>query len=698
MADQELGAAASAASEPTSTRQRWQRLDEETVQYYTEVVQALSALQSEEDRALLAANALGEAEGRQLSIATDAACSRALEVLLSAAAPAAVAAFARALAEPENYWELVSSPFGSHVAERLLDALGRHAADGNAEASAEAGQVLASIAGSVRAHLGDHAAHRSASHAARRLLSVLAGRDVAPAAPAAAATDGAAYARATQAKQGRAGLSARFGVGAPVPPPPPQHPELLRGFADALGSAEWAGAATEALIYDPYGGPWLQALLTALARDREALQALIPRILAAGAAAATGEPADEQGGAAGAAAAGEHPTLDLAGLDNGRLLGLMRDRTSSHLMEVVVTVAPEELLDELQARYLRGELAALAAHPCGNFVVQALAGAAARPQPVRLLLRELRDAVPELLGSKRAGVVAALLAASERCGNAAVQTDAARALSSALAARASAGRPGAAQGWAAALLTLDTGADLSNADERTRLSTLGSAMLACLLRMPKEASAEFAEALAGLPAAALRRAGADSAGSRALEAFFGGAAPVKAKRRLLRRLLGGLGALSAEPGGSHVVQAAYASANLKDKEAIAGELAAAEAHIASTPRGLALLRRCNVEEFKRGADGWRAHARTSAALRDDIAALGSSEEQLKQGKRKKVQVGSQPEADGAPSGRGVGRGGALVGGGSVGEVMALLGFPGQEPGMEKGMEGMRKKAKKRRAE
>ena len=66
--------------------------------------------------------------------------------------------------------------------------------------------------------------------------------------------------------------------------------------------------------------------------------------------------------------------------------------------------------------------------------------------------------------------------------------------------------------------------------------------------------------LAALPAEALRRAGADAAGSRALEAFFAGAAPAKAKRRLLRRLLGGIGALAAEPGGSHVVQAAYAAA------------------------------------------------------------------------------------------------------------------------------------------
>ena len=57
-------------------------------------------------------------------------------------------------------------------------------------------------------------------------------------------------------------------MGAQLAPPPPQHPELLRAFADALSAPEWAGPPMEALIYDAYGSPWLQALLTALAPDR----------------------------------------------------------------------------------------------------------------------------------------------------------------------------------------------------------------------------------------------------------------------------------------------------------------------------------------------------------------------------------------------------------------------------------------------
>ena len=56
---------------------------------------------------------------------------------------------------------------------------------------------------------------------------------------------------------------------------------------------------------------------------------LIPRILGAS---AVEDPGEQRDDAAGEAEEGR-PTLDLEGLDPGRLLGLMRDRTSSHLME-----------------------------------------------------------------------------------------------------------------------------------------------------------------------------------------------------------------------------------------------------------------------------------------------------------------------------------------------------------------------------
>lgn len=62
---------------------------------------------------------------------------------------------------------------------------------------------------------------------------------------------------------------------------------------------------------------------------REALQVLIPRILGAG---AVEDPGEQHDDAAGEVEEGR-PALNLEGLDPGRVLALMRDRTSSHLME-----------------------------------------------------------------------------------------------------------------------------------------------------------------------------------------------------------------------------------------------------------------------------------------------------------------------------------------------------------------------------
>jgi hypothetical protein len=79
-----------------------------------------------------------------------------------------------------------------------------------------------------------------------------------------------------------------------------------------------------------------------------------------------------------------------------------------------------------------------------------------------------------------------------------------------------------------------------------------------LLLYVQEAGGAFAESLADLPDAQLAHAGADSAGSRALEALLEGpAASTAVRKRALRKLRGSYAALAATPGGSHAVQAAF---------------------------------------------------------------------------------------------------------------------------------------------
>lgn len=149
-----------------------------------------------------------------------------------------------------------------------------------------------------------------------------------------------------------------------------------------------------------------------------------------------------------------------------------RDRAGSHLLEAILETAPRALRTELDARFLRGDLAAMAAHPAANFVVQALLAAADAPAAARGAAKELAPAAPALLAGNRGGVLVALVAAAARVG--AGEGEAAAAARSAAAAL-----PG---GAVSGLLTL--GCPYPDIVDCHRLSAVGCALLAGLLGLP----------------------------------------------------------------------------------------------------------------------------------------------------------------------------------------------------------------------
>lgn len=259
-----------------------------------------------------------------------------------------------------------------------------------------------------------------------------------------------------------------------------------------------------------------------------------------------------------------------------------RDRGGSHLLEAVLAAAPRPLSTELDARFLRGKFAELAAHPVANFVVQAALGAADAAPAAKGAARELAPVAGDLLAGSRGGVLVALATAARRVGAAEAEVGAA-------VAAAAAPLPG---GRAAGLLTLgDPRAD-GDVLAPPRLSPVGCALLAALLWLPSGGGAPFADAVADLPPAALARAAADGAGSRAVEALFAGPClSTKAVKRVLRKLAGRWAGVGATPGGVHVVERAYERAGAGGREVIAGELAAAEAGLGGAPRTIAMLRK-----------------------------------------------------------------------------------------------------------
>jgi hypothetical protein len=169
-----------------------------------------------------------------------------------------------------------SGPFGSHVLEKLLEALAAAATGAavDADTAAQAEEALSSFVDATAASLYHMATHKYGSFVSRRLLCVLCGRDVAPAhpkhggAPAETPEAGGEGTRARPARGGgpATGLAAKLqtddgaGAGAQAAP----FPSLLQRLAEVPLSEDWDGEVA-ALRCDQHAGPFLQALLRACA-------------------------------------------------------------------------------------------------------------------------------------------------------------------------------------------------------------------------------------------------------------------------------------------------------------------------------------------------------------------------------------------------------------------------------------------------
>ncbi|KAJ0075868.1 hypothetical protein Patl1_33863 [Pistacia atlantica] len=96
------------------------------------------------------------------------------------------------------------------------------------------------------------------------------------------------------------------------------------------------------------------------------------------------------------------------------IVDLMKETAYSHLMEVILEVAPESMYNEMFTKVFRNSLFHLSSHQCANFVVQALISHARDQDQMELIWKELGAKFRELLEMGRSGVIAALIAACQR--------------------------------------------------------------------------------------------------------------------------------------------------------------------------------------------------------------------------------------------------------------------------------------------
>ena len=621
------------------------------------------------------ANALEETRGQELQVATDVVCSRALEAMLPLAALPDAGRLLGAFAEDDQRaYTLVTNCYGSHVAERVLERLAR-GLEGEDPGGAGFGghgdlkRFCHAIAGT---NLADVITNRSGSHVARRLVQLVAGYDVTQ--DLTVKNDGPAGRR----KHG--GIQARLSAALAVPPAAePRFPELLQLFAQGLLDLpeDW----TRDLVRHDYAGPFLQGLLLALRARPGLLRPCLTAVLG-----------------------GRPPALDADAIPLDQvsykgMLQMAKDRTSSHLVEVVVRLCPGDMLDHFLHKVFVPKVAELAAHPSANFVVQSLLETVKAPTHLRLLLDPLLapGGFQALLEARRAGVVVSALAAAHRlrCH----QAECAKALGAALGGL-SAAVGGTDDNYIAIMAHLDefaNGQGARRGENEHRLSTLGCVMAAVVLKFNPAACNTFVKSLGSLPKDALRKVAFDSAGIHVVEAGLKAHAGNRLVADVVRKLGGSFGALAQQGFGAYFVEACFEHLPLRDRERIVRELAESRAEVAKGRRGPTLLKRVDVDLYRASVEQWRERQQRHAAAKREFAELfaagGGAREgpaaeaegappQEKTKKKRRRKEEPAPEAAGL---EGVRR-----------AVAATLEAPGGGEGEKKKMKKAKKKEKRRK--
>ena len=586
-------------------------VDESTASYFYEI-EALVEKDPEteeetEDRTILAGNALEEAVGFEMPLSMDARCSRVMEKLLTACTDDDLVRYLGGITKnPTDFFTMCKSLFGSRVAEHALGCVnarvGRHPSE---DLLRKLDAPLRAVSDAITGAAVDAAYDPRVSPVARKFLSVLSGRECSPSSKAgslAGKLKGGTSAAGTFADSGNA--------------PPERHrfEDMLSAFSDttlaAIESELWN------MTEDACASAFLQAMLNAHQGDVAALNWIIPGFLGC---------APEEGTKEGEL---------LASANESDIKQLCESRSGSHLLEAILRAAPRGLLNEIFRRFFRGKLRQIAGHPTANFVLQALIGATQDGDHVNTALQELGQDFGSLMRERRAGVVAAVLAACARVRTG--ERDAAKSLARGLTAKMPARKEGRSQ-LAPALLWMDQHSGPTGG----RCSILGAAMLQTVLKFPPDVIPQFVESLATLAPHEALSAACEASGSRALEAFL--ATPAhkpKLKKELIDALGTDWGRLAASPAGSHVLQACYGSADQRTRENIVAAMARNEKQIAATRHGPHLLRRLGVTQFRQEPEQWRNRAQVAEDVKADFAAMfgGAEEPEGKSsaaGKRKK---------------------------------------------------------------
>lgn len=567
------------------------QLDPETVKYFSEITNLLESGEVDlEEQPVICGNALEETRGKEVELAIDHIISHTLQKLLEGCDAHHLCGFLQSCAS--NFARIATDRCGSHVVETAIKSLAMHLQDSSYFSLIE--ETLTSICKAIVVKPVEVMCDCYASHVLRSLLCLCQG--VASDLEFLAARSSSVFIKKLNAKGRKGSVEglqyAHEGF-----------PDLFKFLVTEMLKNGESDIAV--LQVDQYSSLVLQTALKLLAGQDQDLLSIIPVMLGCKV-----ESSDDKWN-----------FIQSTEVQNIKVL--VKENSFSHLMEVILEVAPRTLYDEIFEEVFSGSLFELASHQSANFVVQALISQAKSQSQMDKIWEELHPKFKDLLEAGRSGVIASMIAASNR-----LHTHEQK-CSEALAAAVSSTNE-SPKSIVPRILFLESylfRVDKSNWcwASNCRMHVMGSLILQWIFKYPSECIQPFISSITSMESAHLLETAKDSCGSRVLEAFLSSNASDKQKHKLIAKLKNHFGELSIHPSGSFTIEKCFNVGDVPLREAIVSELLSVQKELSKMKQGPLLLRNLDAEVYERSPDQWRSRQKSKLSVYKDFLAEFSEE-------------------------------------------------------------------------
>ncbi|XP_042462061.1 pumilio homolog 23-like [Zingiber officinale] len=567
-------------------------IDPETTKYFAEVANLFHSNEVDlEDLPTICNNALEETRGKEVELATDMTISHTIQNLLEGCDMDRLCGFLRNSAK--GFVSIVTDKFGSHVAETALRSLVKHMDEEGSYAYAD--EILSKLCQVVILDVVSVMCSRYGSHVLRSLLCLSKGVPL-------NSFEEFHVAKLQDSLAKRLNNRPIQSGGSNSQNSQYAFPSLFKFLVSEM--VNHAKDEIKTLRVNEHSSFVLQTVLKLSVGDDQALSHAISTVLG----------------------------CDIKDIAEGRIVSnsqkeeimdLLEDTASSHLLEVIIEVAPETLYNVLLTEVFKDSLFVMSSHKYGNFVVQTLVSSARTKDQMELIWKELGSKFNELLKLGKPGVVALMLAASER-----LQThlqECCQALRAAVILDSE-----SPSCIVPRLLFLENYfKDKSSwkwpADNK--MHVLGCIMLQIIFRHPKQPIQPYVTSLASMEPAHIFQTAKDSGGGHVIEAFLSSDVSLRLKHKVVTKLRDHYGELAMSSSGSFTVEKCFSSGNMTLKETIAEEILAVQPELSKTKHGPYLLKKLDIDGFASRPEQWKKKQESKEnAYKEFHALFGSKSE------------------------------------------------------------------------